>query len=241
MRYKWIAVLLACVLLLCGCRQTGTDIAVSDDTTKTGSTSDIVTTTTASAATTASGTTITRLSNYTYDADRPITYAFLTFSNLEKYTDAVKTFSDKQAIYTYLEAQNLKNRKIFESKLAILLSENYFLVPQLPEGYMYGESYFSTTGHSMFIIAEKSAENGYLWVEVYHNAQGKQLPGNEEYTFKNARDAAVTRYTDYVYAWNEAGTPIVLSLQNMKVKDESAIKSYEELIKNLTFEKVEIK
>ncbi len=240
MRYKWIALVLACALLLCGCRQMGTDISVSDDTTKTGGTSDVVTTTTASAATTTNGTTVTRPPNYTQDGSSTKQPAKFSFASIEEYVAAVETFVDRQALYDYLVEHNLQNKAITEEELTLLLEQNFFLVPQPQDGYACSEAIFSTGGSSTFVVEQQDNKSVQLRVSLLHCQKNEQGLNEKTYEFTNARGITVTRYA-FEYMWYEGDTPISVTVPYTVTMDEATIRPYEDFIKNLTFKKVDIK
>lgn len=253
MKRKWLAGCLACLLLLCGCK-TAEPITSVDNDAKTSTQAAVVTTTTTVSATTittvSQSTKTTRPKNYTYDTDGPMKHMTMGFSNFEQYTTRVKTFTDMQAIFSYGNNPTAQDVKAKEEDLSLLLKEKYVLIPNIPQQYRYGSVVFSTYGYTsarMAHIEDESLEAVFNLV-MFHGKDPELELGErtKRYSFTNERGKEITRYDQSgkmpVYVWKEEDTTIRIFLEANNIENqEDHLAKYEQFLKTLTFEKVEIK
>lgn len=230
MKYKWIAVLLACALLLCGCRQTKEDWLISDgiagQTTVT-SLSDVTTKRTA-------GTTVSPIapppSRAIVSCDgclRPKEQGF----TLEAYKSALSSVRTAEEIEDlFKDADHPK--KATDDNFKMLLHDRFFLVPILKDGALTTVT-LAVQGNTSFTL--QLPDRCSLSIIIYH--RDINFGGLEGTEFTTADGRSVF----HEHKTNKAEV-FCMEVEGYRIEiygfDVCGCK--QSYVENLTFEKVEI-
>ena len=186
----------------------------------------------------------------TTDCFRP----WIDFETLEDYREALLTCTTVDRVRKLLTEPPAQGARNFtESRYTMLTEEGYFLVPILPAGYTLEEATFSGYGNSYFSVKMPSGED--MMFSYYHYAyEAYDYPPDAydeitESTIKNSRGLTIHKKHEVshylsgevgvsdLYTWTEGGYPFSVSCHY----DEGETPEHEEFVKQLTFERVNIK
>ena len=204
-------------------------------------------TTVSTSATADTTTTTTHLTNHTFDGanSRPTGKFTVAFSNFDEYVSKLKTFTDKKVIFACGNEMTEKDPEITETDFDVLLQEKYFLAPVLPQQYLHGTVFFLWSGQTYFLAANPTYSSTKLEIVMYHGKEATipQQSKARQYAFVNERGKEIVRHGKErpSYIWEEEDMAICVSVQGDTDKIEEHLTEYEQFLKTLTFEKVEIK
>ena len=163
-----------------------------------------------------------------------------TFMSVEEYKNNLLTFTDVSALRWSFVVGGLGDSVAIrdEKDFAMLLEDDYFLLPVLESSYSVTKILFHRDGYTEFTVQTPSGERAMLTCRHNTEPYGK-IENAERTTLLNARGMAVTRehpYTNntnelsYVYTWVEGVYACRLS----------CAENADEFVKELSFEKVSL-
>ncbi len=245
MRYKWIALVLACALLLCGCapiepiesaggsaQTTATTVTTTVQTT--AQTTAVKTSTSTTQPTVSTTTTVATTVRKTLCDGKPHRREKL-FPDMQTYRETLEQLDSSAELRAVFDDSIGSVPADFEKMVAMLLEDKFFLIPKSPE--VQAEDYilvlFESEGTSSFSVSVSDACRVDFMIfhyELTFSSENKDFP-RETYTTKAGLQ--VTRLSLNKWIFDVDGYPITVSATDRY--------EGEEFIDTLTFEKVEIK
>ncbi len=253
MRYKWIALVLACALLLCGCapiepiesaggsaQTTATTVTTTVQTTAqtTAQTTVLASTSKTTSATTKTATTTTARGTICDGLGAP---APVAFSNIQVYEEALKKANSLEALKKVLPVSSrLVTDSELEQRMTMLLRDKFFLVPDLSaitEDVHVSLHADGVTYVSFQYGSKPSKHYVHLWIYHYELPESQLSATKDKEAFVNSYTTSaglsVTENSPQDRIFEVEGYHAVLTAPDDAFSDD--------FVDKLTFRKVEIK